>query len=114
MNKRLFKQTIKFSKIIDKLFAERKASEEDFKELKNKLLENPDWGDLIPKTGGVRKTRLKSLTKGTRGGFRVCYYDDPFKEELFFIIIYPKNERENLSNEEIKALKQLTMIIKSR
>ena len=114
MNRRVFHQLKKFSKALDKLIATRKASEDDFKELKKNLIENPDWGDLISKTGGIRKTRLKSLTKGKRGGFRVCYYDDPLKEELYFISIYPKNEKEDLTSEEIKALKQLTTIIKSR
>ena len=113
MSKRVFHETKKFTKVLNDLIASRKASEKDFKELKDKLLENPDWGDLIPKTGGIRKTRLKSLNKGKRGGFRICYYDDPLKEELLFISIYPKNEKEDLTNDEIKMYKQLTTIIKS-
>lgn len=71
-------------------------------------------GSIIPGTGGVRKTRLKSASKGKRGGFRVCYFDHTEKEELFLMVIYPKNEQENLSAEEKKQLKAITDAIKRR
>ena len=102
----------KFSREIDGLIESRKVLHEDFKEFKKALTQNPKMGDVIRGTGGVRKTRLKSATKGKRGGFRVCYFDDEEREELFLMAIYPKNEKEDLSSDEKKALKKWTERLK--
>jgi hypothetical protein len=67
---------------------------------------------VIPGTGGVRKTRLKSANKGKRGGFRVCYLDLEEKLILFLLFVYPKNEQENLSPAEKGELKLITESIK--
>jgi len=68
---------------------------------------------MIPGTGGVRKTRLKSASKGKRGGFRVCYYfHDVGSGELYLIALYAKNEQENLTSDEKKELKAFANTIK--
>ena len=85
---------------------------EDFEDFKKNLTENPEQGDMIPGTGGIRKTRLKSVSKGKRGGFRVCYLNIEDKLILFLLFIYPKNEQENLSQQEKPELKQLSETIK--
>ena len=100
------------ARMIDDLISERKILKEDLEALKKELIENPESGDIIPRTGGVRKIRLKSATKGKRGGFRVCYFDDPRREELFLLKIYGKNEKEDLSATEKKSLKEFTEMIK--
>lgn len=112
--KRDIAQTRNFAKMIDDLIRERKLLPEDLEAFKKRLVQNPEEGDLISGTGGVRKARLKSATKGKRGGFRVCYFDDPEREELFLMRIYPKNEQENLTFEEKKALREFAEILKKR
>jgi len=84
----------------------------DYEDLEKILIENPELGDLIQGTGGLRKIRLKSSTKGKRGGFRVCYFDFPEGEQLFFIVIYGKNEQENVSKEDKAIFKKLIEKIK--
>jgi hypothetical protein len=44
----------------------------------------------------------------------VCYFDDPEREEIFLMRIYSKNEQENLSSAEKKALKEFAEMIKRR
>lgn len=112
--KRDIVQTRNFAKTVDDLINRRKLLPEDFEAFKKRLVQNPDTGDLIPGTGGVRKTRLKSAAKGKSGGFRVCYFDDPHREELFMMRIYPKNVQEDLSSTEKKALKEFAEMIKRR
>lgn len=112
--KRRIIQIRAFAKTVDALINRKRLLSEDFEAFKKKLIENPEEGDLITGTGGVRKTRLKSASKGKSGGFRVCYFDDPESEELFLILIYQKNEQENLTAGEKKALKELTDAIKKR
>jgi hypothetical protein len=58
--KRLFIHTCKFSEVLDQLISHNKILLEDYEEFEKKLLENPDEGDVIQGTGGLRKTRLKS------------------------------------------------------
>ncbi|MFI5334320.1 MAG: type II toxin-antitoxin system RelE/ParE family toxin [Chlamydiales bacterium] len=112
--KRDISQTRNFAKRVDDLLRSRRLLPEDFEAFKKRLVQNPEEGDLIPGTGGVRKTRLKSSTKGKSGGFRVCYFDDPYREELFLMRIYLKNEREDLTSEEKKALREFAEIVKRR
>ena len=103
-----------FQKTVDALIGKKKLLHDDFEAFKKNLGENPDMGDVISATGGVRKTRLKSASKGKRGGFRVCYLDDPFREEIFLILVYPKNEQEDLTTDEKKNLKAIAILLRER
>jgi mRNA-degrading endonuclease RelE of RelBE toxin-antitoxin system len=110
--KRLFVQTKIFSDDLDALIAENKLLGTDYEELEKLLSSNPDLGALIKGTGGLRKIRLKSSSKGKRGGFRVCYFDFPENEQLFLIVIYGKNEQENISQKDKEIFKKLIEKIK--
>jgi hypothetical protein len=59
---------------------------------------------------------LKSASGGKRGGFRVCYYyfHDIDLGEIFLITIYAKNEKEDITPDEKKSLKELADIIKRK
>ena len=110
--KRLFVQTRSFSADIDDLISHKKLSKEDYEAFEKRLMENPEEGDVIPGTGGLRKTRLKSATKGKSGGFRVCYLDCKETAKIFLILIYGKNEMENISQKDKGVLKSLVETIK--
>ena len=105
-------QTRIFEKEVKSLITKRKLSEDDFEDFKKSLVENPEQGDVIPGTSGIRKIRLKSSTKGKRGGFRVFYLNIEDKLILFLLFIYSKNDQENLSQREKKELKQIAQAIK--
>ena len=45
-----------------------------YRQLQNFLIEQPDAGDLIEGTGGLRKVRWKLPGTGKRGGVRVIYF----------------------------------------
>lgn len=110
---RLVIQIRKFSGILDDLIADNKLSEEDFMTFEERLVNYPDLGDVIQGTGGLRKTRLCSSSKGKSGGFRVCYCDVPEKGKLFLVVIFPKNVQEDLSSEEKRFLKKLIETLKA-
>lgn len=78
------------------------------------LAENPEKAPTIAGTGGVRKIRLKSASKGKRGGFRICYFYYVALEAIYLLFIFQKNEQENLSDGEKKELRQLTNVIKGQ
>lgn len=105
-------ETKNFSKALDSFLKKRQLLQSDYKEFKKELSANPERGDLIIGTGGVRKIRLKSSSKGKSGGFRVCYYYLHQDEEIYLMLIYGKNEQENLTTEEKKSLKAFVNVIK--
>ena len=51
-------------------------TDENFRDLQNALMENPEAGDVIEGTGSLRKIRHadQKRGKGKRGGLRVIYY----------------------------------------
>lgn len=87
-------------------------TDESLRELENILLENPKSGDAIQGTGGIRKIRIPLDNKGKRGGGRVIYVDIEIKETIYFINVYAKNEKDNLTEEEKKAFKAVIKILK--
>jgi len=99
--------TTLFNKLIAPLLKKRQILQEDFDDFKEELAKNPEMGDVIPGTSGVRKARLKSASRGKRGGSRVCYYDITEKKSIYLLLIYAKNQQENLTSEEKKILKEL-------
>ncbi|HEY2750418.1 type II toxin-antitoxin system RelE/ParE family toxin [Phenylobacterium sp.] len=78
----------------------------------NFIAANPEAGDLIPETGGVRKVRWTRPGSGKRGGARVIYfYHDP-EHPLYLLLAYAKASRENLTADEKKAVRQLAAELK--
>jgi hypothetical protein len=68
---------------------------------------NPEAGDLIPDTGGVRKLRWGLRGRGKRGGARVIYYYHSERLPVFLLAAYAKNEKASLSKAERNAMKKL-------
>lgn len=66
---------------------------------------NPNAGDVIEGTSGIRKIRVASKGQGKRGGARVIYYHFVTASRIALLMIYPKNEQQDLTNDERKALK---------
>ena len=74
--------------------------------MQNDLLENPEAGKTIGEASGARKIRVSLEGRGKSGGARVIYYYRHVKGAIFFLAIYPKNEKENLSKADKKALRE--------
>ncbi|MDU9415901.1 type II toxin-antitoxin system RelE/ParE family toxin [Pseudomonas sp. zfem005] len=71
------------------------------------LAERPEMGDVIEGTGGIRKVRVASGGHGKRGGSRVIYYHFSSASQIALLLIYPKNEKDDLTTDERKALRQI-------
>lgn len=95
-----------------KKWKELGLSDEILRELQNILLENPKSGDVIQGTGGLRKIRIPLDNAGKRGGGRALYVDVELKETIYFINVYTKNEKEDLTEDEKKAFKAVIKILK--
>ena len=81
--------------------------EEEYRDLQNELILNPEKGKVIRGSGGLRKLRAGIAGKGKRSGARIIYYWIKNKETILMLLAYPKNELDNLNPEQLKILKTL-------
>ena len=80
-------------------------------------MKNPDSGDVIEGTGGLRKMRFADARrgKGKRGGLRAIYYWWSTGMQFWLYTLYDKDELSDLTAKERKVLKEmLKMELESR
>jgi len=82
-------------------------------ELIDFLARNPDSGDEIPGTGGVRKLRWRGKGKGKRGGLRVIYYFYNESFPVFLLTVYGKGVQEDLTSEQKARMVSLSSVLKA-
>jgi hypothetical protein len=81
--------------------------EREIMSLINCLAANPQAGDIIEGTGGVRKLRWAREGMGKRGGVRVIYYFHSERIPLYLLTLFVKNESSDLTMSERNALATL-------
>lgn len=82
-------------------------TDDEYKELQAMLAQQPDVGSIIPGGGGLRKVRWSIKGKGKRGGSRVIYYWFVEDESILMLFIFKKNERSDLTKEQLKQLRTI-------
>jgi len=87
-------------------------NDDDLNELEIFLTQNPDYGDLIAGTSGLRKLRWAARGKGKRSGARVIYLDILVVERIYLITAYSKNTKVDLSPSEKREMKKLVDLLK--
>ena len=73
---------------------------------------NPEAGDMIPDSGGIRKVRWTRPGMGKRGGVRVIYFYHDDAMPLYLLLIYAKAQRENWTQDEKQRAQILTTRLK--
>lgn len=101
-----FVETSIFTKQIKKL-----ATDDELKELQRELIAQPEKGELIQDTGGLRKVRMAVGNQGKSGSLRVIYFL-AHAEKIYLVLAYPKSAKDSLSQSEKAELKQLTKRLK--
>lgn len=81
-------------------------SDNDLRELQMTLLENPKAGAVIRGTGRLRKMRFNYGNRGKSHCARICYVDFEFHEKTYLIMVFAKNEMENLTQLERNNIKR--------
>jgi hypothetical protein len=85
--------------------------ETDRRELELALVEDPERGTVIQRTGGFRKLRWAARGKGKRGGARVVYYYVVSRETVYMVLAYGKGTKDDLADSERAELRELARII---
>ena len=67
---------------------------------------NPEAGDMIPRTNGLRKVRWAGKGHGKRGGIRVIYYFKKSDNQIWLLTVYAKNEMDNIDTNILKLIRQ--------
>jgi len=104
---RAFIYTSKFDREWQKLG----LNDDDLCHLETHLLENPTAGAIMEGTGGIRKMRWVLPHTGKSGGIRVLYIDYIFSEKICMFDLFSKDEKDNLTLSEKKALKKIVKAI---
>ena len=81
--------------------------DDDYARLQAYLAQHPDVGDVMEGTGGLRKVRVAMAGRGKSAGARVIYYHFVPHSHIAMLMIFAKNEREDLAPEHRKALRRI-------
>ena len=92
--------------------AEKIWSEDERQSFINFIAANPETGDVIPDTGGVRKVRWRRAGAGKRGGTRVIYFYYSPNRPLYLLFVYAKSQREDLTAEEKREVREIAAFMK--
>lgn len=104
---RNFVELLSFRKAIDDL-----SDSELLSLVQAEILKNPHVGAVVKGTGGLRKMRLASASKGKSGGYRVLYVDFSEVSMVFLVAIYAKGKKEDISSEETAQIAQIIKLIR--
>jgi len=81
-------------------------SDDEYAELQQALVANPSAGDVIPGSGGLRKIRWAIRGHGKRGEVRVIYYHLTSRDQFYMLLVYGKNEQDDLTPEQLRMLRR--------
>jgi hypothetical protein len=70
------------------------------------IAQNPESGDVVPGSGGCRKVRWTRKGMGKRGGVRVIYFNRLVNGEVWLLLIYAKNVRDNIPAQVLRQIKE--------
>src|ERR1700724_377392 len=76
------------------------------------IARNPEAGDLIPQSGGVRKVRWSRRGTGKRGGVRIIYFYHNAAMPLYLLMLYAKSRQDDLSPNARRTVQALIAELK--
>jgi len=103
----LTNRMFKHIKGFDSKWYELGYSDDDLAKLQAIICNDPQGTPVIPGTGGIHKVRFGLDARGKSGGVRVLYGDFPEHGIVYLFAVYPKNEKENIDEDERKTLKMI-------
>ncbi len=81
--------------------------DDEYAELQQFMMQNPEAGRVVPGSGGVRKLRWKRKGMGKRGGLRVIYFVRYQPNEIWMLTLYAKAKQGDVPGHILKQLKEV-------
>jgi len=81
-------------------------SDDEYGALQLSIAANPEAGEIVRGSGGVRKLRWSGAGRGKRGGIRVIYYLRTTRGEVWMLTLYAKNEADSIPAHVLKRIKE--------
>jgi len=96
-----FIETPTFTRLLGDLLPD-----DEYAQLQNVLVENPERGTIIKGGGGIRKLRFAMSGRGKSGGLRVIYYWLRDNGQIYMLLIYSKSKKDDLTDQETALLRE--------
>jgi hypothetical protein len=92
-----------------------RLTDEDLQELESLIRERPEAGPVMKGTGSLRKIRFAppSCNRGKSGATRVCYVVFSELHAIYFLALFTKNEKSNLTPAEREFFRQWIAMIRA-
>ena len=101
----VFIETKLFTQLVKKYL-----SDDEYRELQQYIMKNPEVGNIVRGSGGIRKLRWAREGRGKSGGIRTIYYWAKARDQVYMLTIYSKSEKENIDK---KTLAQIAKELES-
>ena len=92
----------------------RVTDEETLRQFEAELAANPDAGDLIRHSGGLRKARMKLPGRGKSAGARVIYLWLPEARRIVLFMLYTKARNADIPPALLTRLRAAVETIKTQ
>ena len=101
------------SRFFTKTFGGDASHDSVFRELQRILIQDPERGDLIRGTGGIRKVRVPDAKRGIgkSGGWRIIYYLVTRTMRIYLLAAYPKSTKIDLTAREKSGLAAMVRVL---
>jgi hypothetical protein len=86
-----FVETTLFTRLVAEYLTEA-----EYSALQETLEANPEAGQVVPRSGGVRKLRWAAPGRGKSAGYRVIYFVKREPGIILMLTMYAKNEKTNI------------------
>lgn len=96
-----------FTRAADRLWTDKEKEEFSFF-----IGQNYTAGKIIEDTNGVRKIRWSREGSGKSAGVRVIYFYYDENHPILLLLLYAKNEKENLTREEKNKISDVVFRLK--
>lgn len=96
-----FIETRLFSRLVEEYLAD-----DDYAELQQELMRDPEAGAVIRGSGGVRKLRWAAPGRGKRGGYRVIYFMRRANGVIWMVTMYPKNVADSIPGHVLRQIRK--------
>jgi hypothetical protein len=109
-------ERIWFEFIESKIFSKqvRELAGELVTKIQSDLVQNPQRGDIVKGTHGVRKARVAdpSSSRGKSGGYRYLYLYLEHAGRIHLLYLFSKGEQADLSPEQMRIIGALSQAIR--